>query len=201
MENAQNVTQRADYTDDEWIELTDAAETVGLGMLAVSRSGLIGKLRELATLSRRLSARALPGQFRDNELVLALVDSLGAQSHRLGTALGHSRGGLADLIAVVIVARMRLYSCCEQVAALLAAKASPAEAEGVKSWLLWIATGVAEASGDRWLGLGRKVSDDEARALSQIAVALQSARAPILIPYVARIEVPMYGSQNGHGRQ
>ena len=50
------VTQRADYTSSEWSLLTSAVVTVGLGMLAVSGAGLVGRLRELTTLSRRFSA-------------------------------------------------------------------------------------------------------------------------------------------------
>jgi hypothetical protein len=68
---------------------------------------------------------------------------------------------------------LRLIRCCEHVAALLATKATPTEALGMKRWLLWIARRVAEASGDRLLGLGRKLSDVEVQALTQIAVALQ----------------------------
>jgi hypothetical protein len=77
--------RRADCSDDDWAELSGAALTVGLGMLATSRSGPIGKLREVIVLTRRLSLHSLPMQFQGNALVLAALKSSATQNRWLGT--------------------------------------------------------------------------------------------------------------------
>lgn len=167
------MSRQADFTSYEWIHLRETVEFVGLGMLAVSRSGPVGKLRELAALSSCLTIRALPLQFKRNELVLAVLED--AAVHPIGPRAYLPYGDLSGLMVAMAVARRNVLSYCERTAALLAAKSPRSEAEGWKRWLLWIARTVAEASGDRWLGRGRKVSDDEASMLNQIAAALHTS--------------------------
>ena len=180
------MTRRADYTSDEWAMLTNVVELVGLGMLAVSKSGLFGKLRELTALSICLTPHAVPIQFKRNELVLSLLEEMRVQA--VGPFSYLSRGDVSGLAVAVATARRRALASCARVAALLATRTSEAEADGVKRWLLRIARRVAEASGDRWLGLGRKVSAEEVGMLSQIATALQiSLVAPV--PTASELEV------------
>jgi hypothetical protein len=167
------VTRRADYSSDEWALLTTSVETVGLGMLAVSNAGLIGRLRELRTLSRCLTRHALPIQFTRNELVLALLGDFNAREHAAGMFRSLSSDNVAGLVAAVVAAHFRLLSRCQRVADLLAAKSPLDEADGLKQWLLWIARRVAEASGDRWFGLGRKMTDEKASMLAEISSALR----------------------------
>jgi hypothetical protein len=169
------MTRRADYTRYEWALLQTAIELVALRMLSVSRSGPIGKLRELAALSTCLSLRALPKQFKRNELVLSLLEDIGVQ------AQAPLASGDVNRLAVALAnARLQTLPCCEEIADLLADKTPWAEADGVKRWLLWVASSVAEASGDGWLGWGRRVSSEESRMLRQIATALRiSASATV----------------------
>lgn len=164
------MTRGSDYTAHEWELLTTTTELIGFRMLSVSRSGPIGKLRELAALSRCLSPRAIPNQFRRNELVLALLEDIGA--HEAGSVLRLSWNDLSGLAMGLATARRHTLRYCEDVAVLLADKTPWAEAEGLKRWLVWLARNIARASGDRWLGLGRRVSDEEAAMLRQIATAL-----------------------------
>lgn len=184
------MTRRADYTRGEWSLLTNAVSTVGLGMLAVSGAGLVGRVRELTTLSKCFSRLAMPIQFTRNELVMALLDdssaptSDGQESDPL-TYL--TRGDAAGLILAVVRSRARMLSVCEQVVDLLDDRTPWAEADGMKRWMLWIARSVAEASGDSWLGLGRKVSDEEASMLDQIAAALHISQAE-RVPTVAELD-------------
>lgn len=181
------MTRRADYTSDEWALLTKSVETVGLGMLAVSNAGLIGRLRELRMLSRCVTRRALPIQFSRNELVLALLEDFDAQERASGPFQSLSSDNVAGLIAAVVAAHIRMLSRCQRVAVLLAAKSPLDEADGLKRWLLWIARCVAEASGDRWFGLGRKVTDEKANMLAEMSAALRIS--PIArIPSTAELE-------------
>lgn len=201
------MTRKADYTSVEWALLTKSVETVGLGMLAVSNAGLIGRLRELHTLSRCLTRRALPIQFSRNELVLALLEDVDAQEPASGAVQGLSSDNVAGLVAAVVAAHVRMLSRCQRVAVLLAAKSPFDEADGLKRWLLWIARRVAEASGDRWFGLGRKVTDEKANMLAEIATALQIspvARIPTTAELDALLGPTPQGSRevsssSGHG--
>ncbi|HKS70668.1 MAG TPA: hypothetical protein VJQ45_09615 [Ktedonobacterales bacterium] len=190
------MTRRADYTSDEWALLTKSVETVGLGMLAVSNAGLIGRLRELHTLSRCLTRRALPIQFARNELVLALLEECNAQEQASGTVQKLSSDNVAGLVAAVVAAHVRMLSRCQRVAALLAAKSPLDEADGLKQWLVWIARCVAEASGDGWFGLGRKVTDEKASMLAEIATALQMSRVA-RIPTTAELDALLGPTSQG----
>ncbi len=166
------MSRKADFTPYEWAQLNEVIELVGLGMLAASGSGPIGKLREFTALSLCVRVSAVPIQFRRTELIQALVEDI--RVHASGPSAYLIHGDLSGLIAAVAVARLNMLSSCGRIAALLAAKCPQSEAEDVKRWLLWIARTVAEASGHRLLGMGRKLSDNEAQMLDQIATALQT---------------------------
>lgn len=182
------MTCKVDYSTEEWELLTSVPEMVGLGMLAVSNAGLIGKLRELVVLSRCLSQSALPIEFAHNELALALLeDSDAAERATQQDAASQSRGAVAELIEAMARARLRLLSRCEEVADLLAAKSPMDEADGVKRWLLWIGQRVAEASGERWFGLGRKMTDAKLNLLAEIAAALRIS-ASMQVPTAAQLD-------------
>lgn len=181
------MTCKVDYSAEEWELLTSVPEMVGLGMLAVSNAGLIGKLRELVVLSRCLSRSALPIELAHNELALALLEDSGAAERAAQQAASHSRGAVAELIEAIVRARLRLLSRCEEVADLLAAKSPMDEADGVKRWLLWIGQCVAEASGDRWFGLGRKMTDAKVNLLAEIAAALRISSS-MRVPTAAQLD-------------
>lgn len=152
------MSRKADFNINEWTQLKETAQLVGLAMMAISSSGPIGKVREFVALSSCLTLQAVPARFRDNELVMAIVDDYHVE--------------ISDLLVALLVARRNVLEHCESVAALLAARSPQAEAEGVRHWLLWVARRVGGASGDGWLGMGRKVSFEEASMLSRIAEAL-----------------------------
>ncbi|HEU4783762.1 MAG TPA: hypothetical protein VFS83_10510 [Ktedonobacterales bacterium] len=162
------MTRRTDYTNDEWALLTTTPRLIGLRMLAVSRSGPIGKLRELVALSACLTLQTVPARFRRNELVLALLEE---SDYAVSAAFRWS--GMSGVAGTIAAARLRALPSCENVAALLMDKTPWAEADGLKRWMLWLATSVAKASSDGWLGFGRRVSAEEAALLRQIATSLR----------------------------
>lgn len=169
------MTRRNDYTSDEWALLTNTPKLIGLRMLAVSRSGPIGKLRELVALSACLTPQTIPARFRRNELVLALLEDSGDRP-----AAAFSWSGMSGVARAIATARLRALPSCENVATLLMDKTPWAEADGVKRWLIWLATSVARASSDGWLGFGRRVSAEEAALLQRIATSLRlSMRDPV----------------------
>jgi hypothetical protein len=144
-------------------------------MLSMSRSGPIGKLRELAALSGCLTPQTIPARFRGNELVLALLED--SNEPRGGGSPALSWSTMRGISMAVATARLQMLPNCERVAALLADKTPWPEADGMKRWMLWLATCVAKASSDRWLGLVRRVSAEEATLLVQIARSLHISTA------------------------
>src|SRR5262249_46991211 len=159
-----------DFSGDEWAVLTNAVVTAGIRLLVGAPRGPLGELRVAPALSRGLAPPAGPRPVKSHRPVPALLHDPPPRSVAPLSFLLH--GGLARLVATVSRAHLHVLTNCERAATLLAVKSPWAEADGVKRWLLWIARGVAEASGDRWLGLGRRVSTEEAGMLAQMSAAL-----------------------------
>ncbi len=164
--------RRADYSSEEWALLASAPEIIGLGMLGVSRSGPVGKLRELLILRSCLQAHTIPLEFRQNSLVMDILGDSSARPHKPLTPPS-TDDSWATLIVMVIAARLHMLEYSEEVAALIADRAPRDEAAGLKRWLMLIARRVAGASGDGWLGMGPKVSDVENAMLQQLSMSLQ----------------------------
>ncbi|MCL6584243.1 MAG: LysM peptidoglycan-binding domain-containing protein [bacterium] len=62
----------------------------------------------------------------------------------------------------------------EQIGHILSAKTSRQEADEFRDFLLTLGRKIAQAASERFLGLGKKVSDEEARTLDLIASALKA---------------------------
>lgn len=165
------MTTRADYASEEWALLVEAPRMVGLGMLTVSSSGLVGKLRELLALRACLRLQAAPDEVRRHALLAAILAEQPARNRELTGSL-IARGDPTMALRTIIVARLRMLDHSEKVAVLLASRASYNEAYAVKRWLLWIARRVASASGDGWLGIGKKISEAERDMLDRLAASL-----------------------------
>lgn len=179
------MTTRADYTDQEWSLLVKAPAMVGLGMLVVSRSGPVGKLREALAYRACVhgaTARANVGQ---NQLISAILDEQPSR-HRVLTAPLLSNGDPIPLLSAILGARLHMVAHCEKVAAVLADRTPYSEAQEFKRWLMWIARRVAQASGDGWFGTGQKRSDAEDQMLDSIATAL---RIVTIVDAVASVEL------------
>jgi hypothetical protein len=171
------MTVKASYTSEEWTTLARSAAMVGLGMLAVSNSGPVGKLRELGALSRCWKRRALPRELRHYTLVVALLDE--ARRHTWLPLSPAKHSAFDQSAEAILLARRRMVDAAAQAATLVAARACRQEAEGFARWLLWIAEQVAGASGEGWLGMGRRISDAERYVLGQLADTLRGVtRAP-----------------------
>lgn len=170
------MTTKASYTDEEWALLKSSMVTVGAVVMAATNSGLIGKLRKFATLYGCLKMNHVPEAFQQNELVRALLQDFHAMassplSASARTEITHARGDAA-------AARQIMLADCRKVAAVLRAKAPPAEADGVKRWLMWIARSVASAADDGGMGAEPSISGAEAQVLEQLALALHAPPGP-----------------------
>jgi hypothetical protein len=140
-------------------------------MLTVSRSGPAGKLREFLALRKCLNIEKAPDEVRDNQLIIAILAEQSSRNRELTDSLS-ARGDPVRVLRDVLVARMRMLGHSEEVAAVLADRSPYNEARAVKRWLMWIAQRVARASGDRWLGMGQKISDAENAMLDRLGASL-----------------------------
>lgn len=164
------MTAKPDYTDAEWTLLLSAMAMVGFGMMAVSRSGTIGKLRELTVLFTCLTTERMPPEFQQNELVMALVQDFHAVAPpRAMPAISEDQTRATSGIAA---APRTMIACCEKVAFILASKTPSYEAEGYKRWLMWIAGTVAEFD-INWMA--RRQAEDHTRRRRADAAYLRGA--------------------------
>lgn len=174
--DASPVTAKADYTDAEWKLLLSAMAMVGFSMMAVSRSGTIGKLWELAMLHDCLLPDRVPAQFRHNELVMALVRDF--HSPAPATIAPMDTIEQTPATSGAAAAPRTAIACCELVAQILASKTPVLEADGYKRWLMWIARSVAEAPGQGLLHHRRAMSREEEELLQMISTALHVSLFP-----------------------
>ncbi len=170
------MTGIAEYTGDEWALLAGAPEIVGWGMLAVSGSGPVGKLREFLALRACLQLRGVPADLRQYQIIRAVLAGTHTVIHGPG-ALFAPGGNPVGLLATLVAPLPYMLEYSERIATLLEHTAPRDEAEGFKRWLMWIARRVAGASGAGWLGSGTKMSTSESGMLNLLAESLHLVTA------------------------
>ena len=155
------MTRRADFNAEEWATVVDAPIYAALRVIAASHGG---RLRESLALGRAYQdARARHGQ---SELLDELAKSPPAID---ANELRHAQSNIAE------VAAQRL----RDATAILGAKATSAETDSYKTFVMTVAQAVASAHKEGgFLGIGGKqVSDAENQALDEISNALGSPPA------------------------
>jgi hypothetical protein len=154
------------FTADEWSALTQAPFCAALAVVAASPSGPIGALKEMFAMGSAIQDAAAAGA--DNPIVQAVIEELRANP-RAGQPAARPKS--------VEEAKQIGMDGCRRVAALLAAKASPGDAQGFKTWLSALSQKVAMAANEGGiLGIGGvKVSEAEQAALKDIEKVLGMA--------------------------
>jgi hypothetical protein len=150
------MTRRADFNAEEWATVVDAPIYAALRVIAASHGG---SLRESLALGRAYQeARANHGE---SELLDELVKSPPAID---ADEVRHAQSNIAD----VVTQRLR------DAMGIVGAKATPAEADSYKKFVMTIAQAVASAHKEGgFLGIGgTRVTDAENQALDEISGAL-----------------------------
>lgn len=150
------MTTKADYTNEEWDLLCAGPLLAGLGVSLIER-GLVSDLQESAAITRAvLDAKKT---YSDNELIQAVIAAFEAKG---GDAAKGPEGATPESVLEQLI---------KLDAALDAkAKADPKVAEeGIvyRNFLYGVADEVANAAGG-FMGLGEKVSEDEAYFLKKL---------------------------------
>ncbi|MGN6169704.1 MAG: hypothetical protein ACTHQQ_16260 [Solirubrobacteraceae bacterium] len=150
------MTKRADFNAEEWATVVEGPIYAALRVIAASHGG---RLRESLAMGRAYQdARAHQGQ---TELLDDLVKSPPAIN---ADEVRHAQSNIAD------VATQRLHDAVE----IVGAKATPAETDSYKTFVMTVAQAVASAHKEgSFLGIGGKqVTDAENQALDEISNAL-----------------------------
>jgi hypothetical protein len=150
------MSRKADFNAEEWSTVVDGPLYAGLRVIAASRGGT---LRETMAMGRVYQeARARHGESELLDELIKSPPSLDAESLR------EVQGNIGELAAQ----RLR------QAVGLLDAKATPAETDSYKKFVMTVAQAAAGAHKEGgFLGIGgTEISDAENRALDEISVAL-----------------------------
>jgi hypothetical protein len=164
------MTNKSNFTPDEWSVLLQSMIAVGTAVSAAEPSGLWGLLKESFAEGTALAkAKTDPGT---NALIKAVVDDFNtAEGSAARDALKNKvRGNKPAEIKDKCIEILRT------AAAIVDAKA-PGDAAAYKGWLQQISQHVAEAAneGGGLFGGGVPVSEAEKATLSEIAKALKAA--------------------------
>lgn len=146
------MTNRSDFTEQEWDLLREAPESAGLIIVTASHGGTF---RETFAIAKAYAeAHKHPGE---SELVDAIVNAKPKADHtRYHSPEELKEHGLQHL---------------RDAAALIAAKGTEQELDGYRRFVLNLAETVAEAHRED----GVEVSDPERRALDEIAASVGAA--------------------------
>ncbi|HEX3690303.1 MAG TPA: hypothetical protein VHV28_11415 [Solirubrobacteraceae bacterium] len=156
------MTSKADFNAEDWSTVVDGPLYAGLRVIAADRGGT---LRESLAMGRVYQdARAKQG-------ASPLLDELIKSPPAIDPERLKETGG--DLSAVTT-------EHLRKAMAILESKATPADADAYKTFVMTVAQAVAEAHKEGgFLGIGgKRVSDAEDQALDEISHALGSPPSP-----------------------
>lgn len=152
------MTARADFNAEEWVTVVDGPIYAALRVIAASHGG---RLRESLALARTYQeARAHHGE---SELLDELIKSAPAID---ADEVRHAQTDIAGIAAQKL----------RDAVGIINAKATPAETDSYKKFVMSVAQAVASAHKEGgFLGVGGKqVTDAENQALDEISQALGS---------------------------
>jgi len=168
------MSTQKDYTQEEWIQVKEAAFSAGLTASLVDLS-LLGYSREIASIEQGLDeAKQI---FPMNELIQSVLDAIEADAQVIqeGGEVEevHDEGSYTEDTEEIIKCELTKIS---KAVDIVAQKSPASEVLEYKRFLYRIAEKAVTASGEGFLGLSRnKISDKESKYLGQLKDTLQIA--------------------------
>lgn len=166
------MTTHSQLTDDELAQLARAVVMAGVAVAVAKWSGKTGTNAELEVIGKRFYHEA--ERYPDNTIIRALLGDAGRRRiDEFVTQFSDTTERRAQDVRPFTMRR------CDEAAEVLAAKATPEEAEQVKQAILSMCRHVAEESkeGD-FLGFGgTRISPEETAMINEIARALKATPA------------------------
>lgn len=166
------MSERGDYTDEEWATLTGAPVAVIAAVIGASPNGPVGIAQEVGAAVQAFERAAETR--RDNPLIAAMLLTLKGRFEAFtGKASEDAAVEKLDIFALGSDPA-RALAAIGAARELLAQKAPPELAGEVGDWLLELAESVAAAASEGgFMGIGgEQVSAGEREALAAIAAAL-----------------------------
>jgi hypothetical protein len=160
-EKDRSMTKKADYTNDEWELLCAGPLLAGLGVSLLD-PGLVSGLKEIAAIAR--ATEQAKETYAENELVQAVIAELEAKGDESKQV---PEGSTSELVLEKLV----------KIDSILDKKTPEAEGIGYRNFLYNLADRAANASGG-FLGLGQKVSEEEAFYLNKLKEILFREQRP-----------------------
>jgi hypothetical protein len=159
------MSDKSSFTPEEWQVLFTAAPMIGMGVSLASPNGPFGVVKEMFAVGMAISETLQAGS--SNPLVRAVIDDMKARGTKPERPVGMDNPESAKRVVLETMKRVNT---------VLAAKSTPDEAAGFKSWLLTIADKVAQASTEGgFFGIGgERISQAEKQAIAELASALES---------------------------
>ena len=156
------MTNKTDYTDDEWLVLRRAPMVAGLAISFADPGGPIELTKEVMATQRTLSAP-------DSTEELLVAVSQDAMAHAQ-----HRENVMGDFKPKGAMAGQQILDELRKANEILSAKATPEEAAAFRTWLVGAAQAAADAAKEGgFLGIGaEQVSDREQDMIARIAKEL-----------------------------
>jgi hypothetical protein len=157
------VTTKADYADEEWIRLRRAPFVAGMAISIADPGGPIELTKEtMATLKATSSP---PTQ---DELLVSVSQEILAMVNQKQNPLADFKPDKSSLAGKMILDEIIAVN------AILGVKATPAEGDAFRRWLLEVAAAAADAAKEGgFMGFGAvQVSEGEQRMIDELRAAL-----------------------------
>ena len=148
------MTSQFDFTNDEWNDIAVLPVLVGYAVAQAGDSGRVGSFREIRTLVHSIAEQA------PDNAAQSVIEA--ASTIDVRDKIEEFRNHASDVLADVAM------GACTTVAAVLAQRAQPDEAEAYKSWVFHIAEQVANSAKED----GVRMSPPEIELLDRTKMAL-----------------------------
>lgn len=161
------MTAKADYTDDEWTRLRRAPFVAGMALSIADPGGPIEMSKEtMATL------RATSTPPSSDELLIAVSQEILSMVNQKQNPLAGFKPESSALAGKMVLDELGAVND------ILAAKATPEEADAFRRWLLQVAQAAADAAKEGgFMGFGAvQVSEGEQRMLDQLQATLGTSQ-------------------------
>lgn len=155
------MTNRLNYLHDEWLTLARAPLLAMTAVMGAGQTSAVQIAKELVAVQQAL--RATREATGGAELIQALIVETEAQA-------AEQFQGQSETVQFAR-AEERARVACREAAAILAAKAPPAEADEYRRWVRWLARTVAQGAGEGQ-GAASRISADEELLLAELDAAL-----------------------------
>ena len=157
------MTTKAEFTDTEWETLVRAPMVAGMAITLADPGGPIEVVKETSAVLKFVTQESAGGD-----------DLVGAVTSELHDLVRQRKNPVRDFKPRGADARQAILDELKRAGTIAAEKATPAEAEAYREWLLDCARRAAEAAKEGgFMGFNAvRVSEGEQRMLDQLAEAL-----------------------------